>query len=294
MMAKAQSVALTDLVALTKPKITRLVVFTAAVGMWLAPQGSLTATRVVMTLVGTVLVVSAANVLNMFLERDIDGLMGRTASRPLPAGRLQPGVALGFGLGLAVAALPILSMAVNPMTALLGLFALVTYVAMYTPLKQKSWTAVLVGAVPGAMPPLMGWTAATGRIGAPGLALFAIMFIWQIPHTLAITLFRDVEYRRAGFQTLPVQHGMTVTRWHTLAYSPLLVLVSFAPVALGVAGAIYAVTASVLGAGFLGLAVWVVREREGVRWARGLFIYSIIYLTLLFGVLLATASHGRV
>lgn len=293
--AKAQSaVALADLVALTKPKITRLVVFTAAVGMWLAPAGSLTALRVVMTMLGTVLVVSAANTLNMFLERDIDGLMGRTASRPLPAGRLQPGVALGFGLLLAVTALPILSMAVNPLTALLGLLALVIYVAMYTPLKQRSWTAVLVGAVPGAMPPLMGWTAATGRIGGAGLVLFAIMFVWQIPHTLAITLFRDEEYRRAGFQTLPVQHGMRATRWHTLAYAPLLVLVTLLPVALGVAGAVYLSSALVLGAGFVGLGVAVVRERQGVRWAKNLFVYSIIYLTVLFGVLLATASHGRV
>jgi protoheme IX farnesyltransferase len=293
-MVKAQSaVALTDLIALTKPKITRLVVFTAAVGMWLAPAGSLTVIRVAMTLLGTVLVVSAANTLNMFLERDIDGLMGRTAARPLPAGRLQPGVALGFGLLLAVTSLPILSMAVNPLTALLGLAALVIYVAMYTPLKQHSWTAVLVGAIPGAMPPLMGWTAATGHIGAPGVALFAIMFIWQIPHTLAITLFRDTEYRRAGFMTLPVQHGMVTTRWHTLGYAPVLVAASLAPVWLGIAGRIYFLTALMLGAGFVGLAVCVVREREGVRWARTLFVYSIIYLTLLFGVLLATASHGR-
>ncbi|MBS2029155.1 MAG: protoheme IX farnesyltransferase [Deltaproteobacteria bacterium] len=290
---KAQPVALGDLVALTKPKITRLVVFTGAVGMWLAPVGTLTPVKVIFTLLGTVLVVAAANALNMYLERDVDALMTRTADRPLPAGRLPASVGLGFGLGLALFSLPILSQAVNPTTALLGFLALVIYVGAYTPLKQKTWLAVIVGAVPGAIPPLMGWTAATGHLGAPGVALFAIMFLWQIPHTLAITLFRDAEYRRAGFQTLPVQRGETVARWQTLAWSPLLVASTLAPWWLGLVGLAYLATACVLGIGWMVLAVRVARERGAVKWARGLFIYSIIYLTLLFGVLLATAGHAK-
>ena len=151
--------------------------FTGAVGMWLAPVGTLTPVKVIFTLLGTVLVVAAANALNMYLERDVDALMLRTADRPLPAGRLHPSVGLGFGLGLALFSLPILSQAVNPTTALLGFLALVIYVGAYTPLKQKTWLAVVVGAVPGAIPPLMGWTAATGHLGAPGVALFAIMFL---------------------------------------------------------------------------------------------------------------------
>lgn len=291
--AKAQSASLSDLVALTKPKITRLVVFTAAVGMWLAPEGSLTVGRVLAAMIGTVLVVAAANTLNMYLERDIDGLMARTADRPLPAGRMHPSVALGFGLGLALFAVPILSQLVNPVTALLGFLALFIYVGVYTPLKQKTWLAVIVGAVPGAMPPLMGWTAATGHIGAPGLTLFAIMFLWQIPHTFAISLFRDSEYRRAGFQTLPVQRGHAAARLQSLLYSPVLVAASLAPWALGFAGPTYLASATVLGAGWMVVAVKQYRESSGMRWARGLFIYSIIWLSLLFGVLLATAGHVK-
>jgi heme o synthase len=292
-MVKPQPVALADLVALTKPRITRMVVFTGAVGMWLAPAGSLTAFRVVATLLGTVLVVSAANTLNMYLERDIDALMVRTADRPLPAGRMHPSVALALGIGLALFALPLLSLLVNPVTSLLGALALVIYVWLYTPLKQKTWLAVIIGAVPGALPPLMGWTAATGRIGAPGLVLFAIMFVWQIPHTLAITLFRDAEYRRAGFQTLPVQRGMRATRIQTLAYAPLLVAASVLPSLLGFANTVYLACALLLGAGFMAIAVQVMRERDGMRWAKRLFVYSIVYLPVLLGVLLATAGHVK-
>jgi protoheme IX farnesyltransferase len=287
----ATRVRLSDLIALTKPRITRLVVFTSAVGMWLAPAGTFEWRRALLLLVGSVLVVSGANVLNMYWERDVDGLMERTRNRPLPAGRMPPSVALFFGLGLSAVSLPLLTFGVNPITGLLAALALVSYVCLYTPLKQKSWIAVWVGAVPGAIPPLMGWTAATGRIGAPGVALFAIMFLWQVPHTLAITLFRHNDYASAGFQTLPVQRGERATRWQTAAYSPLLVVASLTPVVLGFGHTLYLVTAVVLGVVWVGIALAGLRQTAGVKWARGLFVYSIVYLTLLFGVLLATAGH---
>ena len=289
----ARPVALADVVALTKPRITRMVVFTAAAGMWLAPAGTVHAATLIAALIGTVMVVSSANALNMYLERDIDAQMVRTANRPLPSGRMHPSVALGVGMGLALFAVPLLSMLVNPITSLLGTLALVIYVWGYTPLKQRSWFAVVVGAVPGALPPLMGWTAATGKIGAPGVALFAIMFFWQIPHTLAITIFRDAEYRKAGFQTLPVQRSIEAARWQTLVWTVPLVASSVAPFFLGFAGWPYLAVAIVLGAGFLVQAVRVVREAKRFRQARTLFFYSIAYATVLFATLLVVAGHVK-
>jgi protoheme IX farnesyltransferase len=277
--------------ALIKPGVTRSVTFTCAVGLWLAPSGGLTGLQIVLTLLGTALIIAGANVLNMYVERDLDGLMERTRSRPLPAGRVSPTFALSFGLALSGVALPVLFFGANPLTALLAALALAIYVLLYTPLKQRSWLAVWVGAVPGAIPPLMGWTAGTGRIGGPGLALFAIMFLWQVPHTLAITVFRDGDYRRAGYQTLPVQHGLRSTRWQTLLYSPLVVAASLLPVALGFGDRVYLASAVLLGVGFVTIAGLGIGEGQGVRWAKGLFAYSIVYITLLFGVLMATAGH---
>src|SRR5438552_3753678 len=189
--------AASDLLALAKPRITALVVFTTASGLWLAPRG-VPARTVVFTLVGTVLIVAAANVLNMYLERDSDALMKRTMNRPLPAGRMDPQLALRFGLALAAVSVPLLTFAVGPLPGLLASVALVSYVLLYTPLKRYTAAALLVGAVPGAIPPLIGWTAATERLDLPGVLLFAVMFLWQVPHFLAITLFRREEYARAG------------------------------------------------------------------------------------------------
>lgn len=279
---------LRDLVALTKPKVTRLVVFTGGVGLVAVPGAQLSWVKAAVLLFGTVLIVSAANVLNMFLERDIDGLMSRTADRPLPSGRISPSSALLLGLVLAVFAVPLLAVGINGTTGLLALLALVSYVGLYTPMKQRSWTAVLVGAIPGAMPPLMGATAVAGRVEPVGLSLFAVMFIWQVPHTLAITLFRHGEYERAGFQTMPVQRGEEATRRQAWLWSPVLVVSSVVPWLLGAGGIPYLVLALVLGAGFLQVAWKMDRERGETRWAKRLFGYSIVYLTLLFGMLLFT------
>jgi protoheme IX farnesyltransferase len=282
----AHGVALGDLLALAKPRITALVVFTTASGLWLAPRG-LSAAGVALTLVGTVLIVAGANTLNMYLERDSDALMARTAGRPLPAGRMDPAVALRLGLGLSVLSVPLLTFAVGPLPGLLASIALVSYVLLYTPLKRRSATALLVGAIPGAIPPLIGWTAATGRLDLPGVLLFAVMFLWQVPHFLAITLFRKGEYARAGLVVQPNEPGgERAARANIVRYTVALVGVSLLFVPIGVAGRLYLVTALVAGAAFLGYGLLGLRENAGTRWARNLFFLSLVYLTALFAVLM--------
>ena len=194
----AQTIAFRDLVALGKPRVTRMVLITTAAGIWLAPTPLRTA-RAVVTLIGVMLVVAAANALNMYMERDVDALMSRTRNRPLPAGRLAPEIALGFGIFCAVIGLPFVRLGANPLTAALSMASLVLYVGAYTPLKRVSPWSLVVGAVPGAIPALLGWTASTGHIDAPGLAIFGVLFVWQIPHFIAISMFRADEYaaRRA-------------------------------------------------------------------------------------------------
>ncbi|HXN56498.1 MAG TPA: heme o synthase [Myxococcales bacterium] len=279
-----------DLLALAKPRITALVVFTTASGLWLAPQ-HLGPAGVALTLVGTVLVVAAANILNMYLERDSDALMPRTAGRPLPAGRLAPGVALRFGLALAALSVPLITFAVGALPGLLASIALVSYVLLYTPMKRLSATSLLVGAIPGAIPPLIGWTAATAHLDLPGVLLFAVMFLWQVPHFLAITLFRKAEYARAGLIVQPNEPGgERAARTNIVRYTVALVGVSLLFVPLGVAGKLYLVTAVVAGATFLGYGLLGLREDAGVRWARNLFGLSLLYLTVLFGVLMLDKS----
>ena len=282
----ARGAALGDLLALAKPRITALVVFTTASRLWLAPRG-LSAAGVALTLVGTVLIVAGANTLNMYLERDSDALMARTAGRPLPAGRMDPAVALRFGIALSVLSVPLLTFAVGPLPGLLASIALVSYVLLYTPLKRRSATALLVGAIPGAIPPLIGWTAATGRLDLPGVLLFATMFLWQVPHFLAITLFRKGEYARAGLVVQPNEPGgERAARANIVRYTVALVGVSLLFVPIGVAGRLYLVTALVAGAAFLGYGLLGLRENAGTRWARNLFFLSLVYLTALFAVLM--------
>ena len=274
-----------DLASLTKPRITGLVLATFAGGMWLAP-GTLPTWRIVMTLFGTALVVSASNTLNMYLERDADGLMTRTRGRPLPEKRLSPETALAFGVLLASAALPMLFLAGNALTGILGALALLSYVWIYTPMKRQSAVALFVGAVPGAMPPLMGWTVATGHLDAPGLVLFAILFLWQIPHFLAIAIYRAQDYKQAGFKVLPLAISAFGTRLHIMTFSIGLVFASILLLPMHVAGVRYAVAASLLGAVFVGWAIAGFRRTAATRWARSLFLMSIVYLTLLFVALI--------
>jgi heme o synthase len=270
-----------SVVQLAKPRITGLVIITFVGGLWLAP-GQIATWRAIMTLVGTALLVAASNTFNMYLERDVDPLMERTADRPLPRALLSPETALAFGTLLACAAVPLVFLGGNLLTGILGLAALGSYVAVYTPLKRHSAIALFIGAVPGALPPLMGWTAATGRLDAPGLALFAILFLWQIPHFLAIAIYRAADYARAGFKVLPLAISVRATRVTIVLFSVGLVAATIVLQPLHVAGPVYLACAALLGAGFIGWAAAGFRRAAQNAWARSLFFYSIIYLTLLF------------
>jgi protoheme IX farnesyltransferase len=229
----------------------------------------------------------------MWWERDVDGLMERTRSRPLPAGRLSADLALAFGLALGAISVPMLFL-VNAATGLLGLVSLVSYVAVYTPLKRHTHLALLVGAVPGAMPPLMGWTTANGSIGLGGVLLFAVLFLWQLPHFSAISIFRESEYARAGLQVVSVQKGERFARVMIAVWTVLLVAASLAFTPAGLAGRVYGWIAMALGAGFLALAVRGLRggaRLDVKRWAKGVFAYSIPYLCVLLVALLLDRVH---
>ncbi len=276
-----------DLVALTKPRITALVLLTEEAGAYLAPGHASVRARV-LSLVGTALIVGGANALNMWWERDVDGLMARTRNRPLPSGRLSPDVALAFGLVLAALSVPMLFM-VNVTAGLLGLVALASYVLVYTPLKRHTYFAVLVGAVPGAIPPLLGWSTVTGSLGLGGGLLFLFLFLWQIPHFAAITIFRADDYARAGLQVVSVSQGERAARHMIALYTVLLVASSFAFVPFGLTGHVYEVVATVFGAAFLALAFrgsMGLRQANAKRWARHVFAFSIPYLVVLLLVLL--------
>jgi protoheme IX farnesyltransferase len=273
-----------DFAALTKPRLSSLVLFTAAGGMWLAGK-PLDWKTWLFALLGTAGTVGAANTINCVIERDSDRFMRRTATRPLPAQRMTVPPALVFAAVLAAVSLPMLWLGVNWLTGLLGTVALVSYAFVYTPMKKRTRFAMQVGAIPGALPPLMGWTAATGHIEAPGLALFAILFFWQLPHFIAIALFRKDEYRAAGLTSLPLEKGDDVARLHSVLYLVALFASSVLPWAVGVAGPIYLAAAVGLGGGllFVGVRGWL--QKGDVVWARQLFGYSLLYLTGLFAAL---------
>jgi protoheme IX farnesyltransferase len=285
-------VAVRDLVALAKPRITVMVVATTAGGLLLAPlRPSVSVAG--LALLGTVLVVAGANALNMYLERDVDARMERTRKRPLPAGRLAPRVALWFGIALSVASIPILAIGVNLTTALLALLAHLIYVLAYTPLKPRSHWALWVGAVPGAMPPLLGWTAATAEVGLGGVVLFGILFLWQIPHFLAISIFRRHEYREAGLLVMPNTDGIRATESMIVWFAFALVVVSLLLVPIGVEGHLYLLAAGALGSIFFGVSCYGRFSADTTRWARSLFFLSIVYLVLLFAALAAGHTGPR-
>ena len=278
-----------DVVALGKPRLSALVLSTAAGGMWLAP-GQRDAASAVALLLGTAAVVSAANALNNFIERDSDRLMRRTRDRPLAAGRLDPWVALVMGLGLPVFALPLMAWFTNALTASLAALALTLYACVYTPMKRTSSLALFVGAVPGAIPPLMGWTAVTGRLDAGGLALFALLFVWQLPHFLAISLYLREDYARGGLRVFALVHGERATQVAAAVTSALLLPTSLLLVPLGVAGPLYGAVATVLGVALLCWAlIGLRRDGPAQRWARNFFLGTLAYLTVLFAALFVWA-----
>jgi len=277
-----------DLLLLVKPRLAALVLCTAAVGMWLAP-GARDLGRALALLLGTAAVVGAANALNNWLERDVDARMRRTRDRPLPAGRLEPWVALALGLGLPAAALPALGWYTNGLTATLAALALFSYVALYTPMKQRSSGALLVGAVPGAIPPLMGWTAVTGRLDPGGLALFAVLFTWQLPHFLAISIYLKEDYARGGLRVFAVAHGDRAAVVAAVAGAAALVPASLLPVTMGLAGPVYGLAAALLGGGLVAWAASGLLRPVTHRWARNFFLATLGYLTLLLAALLLGA-----
>lgn len=269
-----------DLVALTKPSITRMCLVTTAGGLFVAPR-QVSIFTIVMAMIGTALAVAGANAFNMWWERDTDRHMERTRHRPLPAGRMEPRVAFRFAAGLSVASVVVLLIGTNVLTAGLAALAIFSYVAIYTPLKYKTPVALIVGAVPGAAPPLLGWTAATDSIDLPALVLFGILLVWQIPHFIAISLYRKEEYRRAGIKVLPLVRGDAIAKIQAVAWVMVLVPLTLLLVPMGAAGGIYFTAAVTLGAIFLGWSFTGLDNNAGARWARGYFLASIVYLPAL-------------
>ncbi len=272
---------LADALALTKPGITGLVLVTTAVGFYLGAAGTFDLPLLLHALLGTALLAGGTNALNQYAEREADGQMKRTRARPLPAGRLRPSVALAFATAISLAGAVHLAVAVNLLTALLGAAALVIYVFLYTPLKRRTSLCTIVGAVPGAIPPLMGWAAIRGELDVLAWVLFAIVFFWQLPHFLAIAWLYRQDYARAGFPMLPVLDptGSRTAR-QILLYTLALVLVSLLTTVLGLTGAIYFFGALTLGLGFLALGLALAFGRGGQQ-ARRLFLGSVIYLPVL-------------
>ena len=276
---------LSDYLVLTKVRITALVLVTAATGFLLGSVDGLDIPLLGWTLLGTGLAASGAAALNQVLEREFDARMRRTAGRPIPAGRMSAPHGLIVGIVLSLAGVGVLAARVNLLTAALGLATVLLYVGVYTPLKRMTTLNTIVGAVPGAIPPVMGWTAASGSLGAPAGVLFAILFLWQLPHFLAIAwIFRD-DYRRGGFPMLPVVDPEGLTTGHQVAlYCAALVPVSLLPTVLGLTGPIYFFGALVLGLGFLAFGLRMARNRRG-REARGVLLASVTYLPLLLALL---------
>ena len=274
---------------LTKPRITFLIVLTAAAGFALGSRGPIDYVALASALFGIALLSSGIATLNQYAERELDGLMRRTASRPLPAGRLAPWEALAFGSVITVLAEAYLLVFVNPLTSLVGLAVIAGYLFAYTPLKTRTSLSTLVGAFPGAVPPLIGWTAARGSLSLEGLVLFAILFLWQFPHFLAIAWMYREDYRRAGILMLPVvEPDGRMTAQQIVVYTLMLLPVSLLPVALGMSGRIYLYGAIVLGLLFLYSSLRAAFSMSRQQ-ARRLLLASVLYLPLLFILMVLNA-----
>jgi len=267
---------------LTKPRITFLIVLTSAAGFGLASRSGIDYVALLSALFGIALLSSGIATLNQYAERDLDGLMRRTAGRPLPSGKIAPWEALAFGAGLTIAAEVYLLTLVNPLSALLGLTVIAGYLFAYTPLKTRSSLSTVVGAFPGAVPPLIGWTAATGTLSIEGWVLFAILFLWQFPHFLAIAWMYREDYSRAGILMLPVvEPDGRVTAQQIVLYTLMLIPVSLLPTVLGISGRIYFFGAIVLGLLFLYNSVRAAFSMSRQQ-AKQLLLASVLYLPLLF------------
>jgi protoheme IX farnesyltransferase len=285
-----------DFLALMKPRVMSLVVFTALVGLILAP-GHLHPVLAFTALLCIAVGAGAAGALNMWYDADIDAVMTRTARRPIPAGRMLPGEALGFGLTLAVGSVVMLGLTANWFAAALLAFTIFFYVAVYTVwLKRSTAQNIVIGGAAGAFPPMIGWAAATGGIGFESVLLFLIVFLWTPPHFWALSLLRAGEYARAGVPMLPVVAGRAETKRQILLYAGVLVPVSLAPWLFGFAGAVYGLAAIAAGA-LLATLAWRLRTAHEGRptdlAARRLFAFSVLYLFVLFAGLLIDRAVGN-
>jgi heme o synthase len=276
---------LSDWIELTKLRLVFLALMMAAMGYVLGLEGSFQITHFLASLLGILLLGLSCGVLNQYMERDLDARMARTKNRPLPAGRLQPEIALKIGIAGALIGELTLLIGVNSVTAVLGALTLLFYLGIYTPSKRISSLSTLLGAIPGAMPPLMGFTASHGTLAWGGAALFGILFLWQVPHFLAIAWLYREDYAKAGFPVLTVvdEVGANTVR-QVLLYSLVLLLVSLVPTALGLAGATYFYGALFSGTVFVGFGALLAIYRSR-PYARRLFLASLLYLPVLFVLL---------
>jgi protoheme IX farnesyltransferase len=282
-----------DYIALMKPRVMSLVVFTALVGLAVAP-GSLHPVAAFTALLCIAVGAGAAGALNMWYDADVDALMTRTARRPLPMGRVLPGEALAFGLTLGSFAVVVLGLLVNWVAAALLAFTIFFYIVIYTIwLKRSTPQNIVIGGAAGAFPPMIGWAAVTGSLSLEPALLFLIIFFWTPPHFWALALYRTEDYARARIPMLPVVSGDASTRRQIMLYTLVLVPLGVAPWAFGYTGALYGVTALVTGAIMVILGWQVLREsRPAERASRNLFAFSILYLFLLFAVLLVERGWG--
>jgi heme o synthase len=282
-----------DWIALLKPRVLTLVVFTGAIGLWVAP-GHLNPVLAFTAILCITVAAGACGAINMWYDRDIDAIMRRTRNRPIPAGRIQPGPALGFGVTLAVGSVLVMGLAVNLPAALILVLSICFYVFVYTVwLKRRTPQNIVIGGAAGAFPPVIGWAAVTGSVDLIPLVMFAIVFIWTPPHFWSLALWANDDYRRAGVPMLPVVAGAKETRRQILFYTLVLVPLSLVPFFVGFSGPLYGAGAGVLGAVFLERVYHVVTDRQdeaGVSLTRDMpakraFKYSVLYLFALFGVL---------
>ena len=283
-----------DFIALLKPRVMSLVVFTALVGLVLAP-GSLHPILAVISLLCIAVGAGASGALNMWYDADIDAVMTRTAKRPVPAGRILPGEALTFGVILAVGAITLLGLAANWVAAALLAFTIFFYVVIYTMwLKRATPQNIVIGGAAGALPPVVAWAAVTGNVSVESLVLFAIIFLWTPPHFWALAINKSDDYRRAGIPMMPVVAGIDATRKQIMLYAIVLAPVGLLPAVMGFAGILYAVCAAVLGAAFIYLAMRILfaTGAEIGRQAMRLFGFSIVYLFALFALLLFEHGFG--
>ena len=283
--SEQKEVSVRDLLILLKPRVMSLVVFTGLVGMLMAP-GDLHPVLFVVAILCIAVGAGAAGAINMWYDRDIDAVMKRTRNRPIPSGRVTPGVALGFGVSLSVASVSIMALAVNEIAAALLAFTIFFYVVIYTMgLKRRTPQNIVIGGAAGAFPPMIGWAAVGGEITYLSVIMFSIIFLWTPPHFWALALYKQGDYEKAWVPMLPVVAGRRVTSWQIFAYSLILLPVTLLPSLIGYSGIIYGVGALVVGSLFLLCSISVITDKTE-RSARRMFPFSILHLFLIFALLL--------